>query len=324
LRPPKIRWTSGAASIRHRFYLSDACWRSIIKLHHVRYFDAVARHASLHGAARSLGIAQSAISRSLRELEQHLGVTLFERGRAGATLTEAGARFWLRAKRIQEEVRRSEDDAAQDQGLQTGSIIIGMSPSAQILFIPRIMGRFRERWPLVRLTILDGLAEDFEARLLDGTLDFFIGAGGEQGLHASLSVDSVVEIGRIIVARRGSRWSEMRRLADLTGAAWVQAGFAAADTNHLETAFAANGLEAPSPVSIAPSMLTTLLLLEAGDAVALVPSTWAEQRPAADAFTRLPIEDPLGVIGLSCIRRRSLPLTPAAQYLLDLALEVDL
>lgn len=294
-----------------------------MKLHHVRYFDAVARHASLHGAARSLGIAQSAISRSLRELEWHLGVILFERGRGGAMLTEAGHRFWVRAKRIQEEVRRSEDDALQAQGVQGGSVTIGMSPSAQILFIPRVMSRFRDRWPQVRVTILDGLAEDFETRLIDGTLDFFVGVSAEKGRHASLTMQTILTIPRVVVSRPGSRWSTVRKLANLGDAPWIQAGFVEEQADHLATVFGANDLPAPRPVSIAPSMLTSLLLLETGDAVALVPSIWAERWPATGVFTALPIEDPLGMISLCCIRRHSLPLTPASQYFLDLLLEAN-
>jgi hypothetical protein len=52
--------------------------------------------------------------------------------------------------------------------------------------------------------------------------------------------------------------------------------------------------------------------------VALVPSSWANVPPAAEAFVQVPVRDGLGVLHVCTIRRASLPLTPAPQAMLDL------
>eukprot|EP01031_Cornospumella_fuschlensis_P006796 gene6796-8452_t len=68
------------------------------KSRHLRDFIAIAHSRSLRAAATSLGLTQPAISRSLQELEEELGVPLFERHARGVLLTPAGEKFLVRAQ----------------------------------------------------------------------------------------------------------------------------------------------------------------------------------------------------------------------------------
>ena len=78
-----------------------------MKLHHLRNVVAVVERGSLRAGARHLGLAQPAVSRSIKELEQELGLVLFERNKFGMTLTRAGEVFVRRAKGIQAELART-------------------------------------------------------------------------------------------------------------------------------------------------------------------------------------------------------------------------
>ena len=69
-----------------------------MKLHHLRNVVAIVERGSLRAAAKHLGLAQPAMSRSVRELESELGVVLFERNKFGMTLTTVGEIFVRRAK----------------------------------------------------------------------------------------------------------------------------------------------------------------------------------------------------------------------------------
>jgi LysR family transcriptional regulator, regulator of abg operon len=62
-----------------------------MKLHHLRNVVAVVERGSLRAGAKHLGLAQPAVSRSIKELEQELGLVLFERNKFGMTLTAPGA-----------------------------------------------------------------------------------------------------------------------------------------------------------------------------------------------------------------------------------------
>src|SRR2546429_86348 len=71
----------------------------MIDLRHVRAVLAIARHEHFTRAAAALGLAQPALSQQIAQLEDDLGVRLFERSRRGARLTEAGRAFRARAER---------------------------------------------------------------------------------------------------------------------------------------------------------------------------------------------------------------------------------
>lgn len=292
-----------------------------MKLHHVRHFLAIAEHRSLHRASAHLGVAQSALSRSLMELEASLGAVLVERSRAGSHLTDSGRRFLVRAHAIDEEMRRAHEEAGQHGATRAGQVKIGMSPTGQMLLLPRVLPRFHRAWPEVTLSVQDGMAEDCEAGLVEGRLDFFAGARPGRPVDPALRHHALPAVERVVLARPDSRWLGHRRLADLMAAPWVSvraSGDAEADQ---DAVFQANGLPPPHPVGIATSMLTVWLMLRSIDALVLVPRTWWDETPTAGIFAQLAIDDALGRVEMCAIRRASLPLTPAAQNLFDMICE---
>ena len=291
-----------------------------MKLHHLTHFIAVAEHGSLHRAAGAIGVAQSAISRSLSELEGSLGSILLERRQRGTTLTPAGERFLIRARMIQEELRRSSEEAAQHAGATVGRLALAMSPTAQMLILPLVMRRFCRAWPGVHVTILDGLAESFEMPLLQGSVDIYAGICPIRARNPGLTQEHLAQVDRIVVSRTDSQWRAATSLAELTQASWIQIR-ADQREDALASMFEAQGLAPPRAMQATTSMLTVLLLLQSMDAVALVPRSWADCPPAAGAFVQLPIAAPLGAYTFCTLRSAALPLTPAAQAMLDLILD---
>jgi DNA-binding transcriptional LysR family regulator len=289
-----------------------------MKLHHIRHLLAIAEHGSLHRASARLGVAQSALSRSLVELEASLGTVLVERSRAGSLLTDAGQRFLVRARSIAEEMRRAQEEAAQHGGSGTGRVAFSMSPSAQMVLLPDILRPFHARWPDVTLTVQDGMAEDCEAGLVAGRLDFYVGACPNRPLDPCLRDHPLRQVDRVVLARPDSRWLGHRRLRDLVDAPWVSI-CASADTEaDGDAIFRANGLQPPRPFGVATSMLAAWLMMRAVDALAIVPRAWLDGTPGGGIFTPLHLDDPLGAVELCSVRRAALPLTPAAQHLFDL------
>ena len=97
-------------------------------LNQLRNVVAIAERGSLRSAARFLGVTQPAITRSIRELEHELGVTLFERHASGMALTAMGQVLVRRATSIQSEVGRVHSELAQLKGNQVGSIALACPP----------------------------------------------------------------------------------------------------------------------------------------------------------------------------------------------------
>src|SRR5262249_38064750 len=102
----------------------------VMKLTQLRHATAITERGSLRAAARHLGVAQPAFSRSIAELERELGAPLFERRAKGMVATSLGKAFVQRAAAILNDVRRAQDEFEQLRGNAVGSVSIGLSIAA--------------------------------------------------------------------------------------------------------------------------------------------------------------------------------------------------
>ncbi|MGD0186490.1 MAG: LysR family transcriptional regulator, partial [Roseiarcus sp.] len=101
----------------------------MVKLVSISQALLVAEHLSFSRAAQVLGIRQSAVSRRVRELEDRLGVSLFERDAGGVRLTEAGRRFLERSRSALAEIDHAVKGAASAGCGAEGAIRIGILSS---------------------------------------------------------------------------------------------------------------------------------------------------------------------------------------------------
>ena len=143
-----------------------------VDLRQLRYLLAVAEAGSISGAARSLYIAQPALSIALRNLERDLGLTLLERRRRGTDLTPAGAAFLAQAKLALQQVDEATRAARQAETRVAGrDIRIGLLP-ATLSSIPRsLLSAFRTQYPNVRIIYRElsyiGHTQDLLTRTVD-------------------------------------------------------------------------------------------------------------------------------------------------------------
>jgi LysR family nitrogen assimilation transcriptional regulator len=130
-------------------------------------------------AASILHIAQPALTRQIHLLEEELGVRLFERHPRGATPTIEAGMLLERASFILRYTEQLKHDMAATQRDAVGPVVLGMSPGlARVLAAPlaRIV---RDRYPGVRLQLIEEFADDLRTQLLDGTVDLAILNGPE-------------------------------------------------------------------------------------------------------------------------------------------------
>src|SRR4029078_11168232 len=95
-------------------------------------------------AARHLGVAQPAFTRSIAELERELGAPLFERRAKGMVATPLGQVFVRRATAILNDVRRARDEFEQLRGNAVGLVTIGLSIAAHLRLLPKTLRTFRQ------------------------------------------------------------------------------------------------------------------------------------------------------------------------------------
>lgn len=288
-----------------------------MKINALRDFLAVAERGSLRAAARQLGLGQPAMTRSIQELEKELGVVLLERRAKGVVLTPMGEVFLRRASAIRSEMARAQDELDQLTGLAQGRVRMCLSTAVHMALLPDALRPFRERYPQVRLEIIDAVLPRVERELVDGTLDLYIGPVFDE-VAGELAVEKLFDNERAVVCRKGHPLAGARSLRDLAQAEWLTAQLTHNAQDELTPIFQALGLPAPKVALQGHSALTFFFALAHSDLLMMLPAQWVEEPVFREWLQRIDVAEDLHAPPICIVRRTSLPLTPAADYFCDM------
>jgi DNA-binding transcriptional LysR family regulator len=142
-----------------------------MELRHLRYFVAVAEELSFNRAAQRLRISQPPLSNQIRQLEEELGVQLFERSSRGVRMTEAGEALLDEARRIFVQLEQTTRVVQRVGHGEVGRLTLGFVPSASNEMLPSILRTFRHRYPEVELFLREMRPDRVVQRLHDQQID---------------------------------------------------------------------------------------------------------------------------------------------------------
>lgn len=140
-------------------------------LRQIRVFLAVARHRSFRAAADRVSASQSSISIQIKQLEDRIGVTLFDRTTRVVRLTPAGAELLADFERLAAMADEVRVKCAQLAAGLTGHLRIGALPSIAEELLPEVIAQFRLEFPGVRIEILEAVEQDLIAAVKVGRCD---------------------------------------------------------------------------------------------------------------------------------------------------------
>jgi len=146
-------------------------------LRQLRSFVVLATQQHFGRAANQLHIAQPALSRQIRLLEEELGAPLFERHARGATPTREALVLLERADFVLRYVEQLRVDMLAQHAEPRGLVTVGMSPALAALLSLPIALALRERYPDIRLKIVETLAPTLYTMLVDGGVDLALLSG---------------------------------------------------------------------------------------------------------------------------------------------------
>jgi len=289
-----------------------------MKLAQLEHIVAIAERGSLRAAARQLNLAQPALTRSIRELEREFGVALFERHARGVVPTPTGQLLLRRATVILKETRQAQEEIAQAKGGVAGTLTAALSIVPHISLLPKVLPRFRRRYPDVRTRIIEAAYPTIERELVAGEIDFYAGPSPGAGLAPGLTTELLFENTRVVLARRGHPLQRARSLRDLVDAEWVTTSITHSAEEEFRELFERHGVPAPKLVMQAQLALSMMTVLAASDLLALLPVQWAQFAITRPLLRPIGVREPMPAPPVILARRAALPLTPAAEHFCDL------
>ncbi|MFA5965218.1 MAG: LysR family transcriptional regulator [Sphingomonas sp.] len=179
----------------------------------LRLFMQVARTSSFSETARVANLSQPALSRTIKLLEEDLGVRLFDRNSRNVALTAAGSALLPTVERLTGDFDLAFQELEQAFAGLKGRVIIGALPSAAAHFLPAIIADFREARPNVEIVVCDNLSGALFQQMLDRLIDFAITTppdAGEGFQFDPMMDDECVLVGRhedLANVSAPARWS---------------------------------------------------------------------------------------------------------------------
>lgn len=137
----------------------------------LRYFLAVAREGNITKAADLLHITQPTLSRQLAQLEDEMGVALFERGARKVALTDAGMLLRRRAEEIVDLADKTEQELTERDKLINGVISVGCGELASVQVLAEMFRAFKARYPAVSYELYAANADSTNERIEKGLSD---------------------------------------------------------------------------------------------------------------------------------------------------------
>lgn len=218
----------------------------MVKLQQLRALSAIAAAGSFQQAARTIGVSQPALSKSILELERQLGAPVLTRSSRGVALTDFGRVVLKRANSIRREFEKLEEDVSFLRSEFAGKLAFGFTQLAGVPAVADAIAAFRRRYPRVELSVFELRPHEILEGVRTGLHDFGLitlyGAPRLQGFETEVarSFDTVLISG----GRRDGPVS----VRDLLDREWLDADVADMPGGYLATLMSGLGLPLPGRV----------------------------------------------------------------------------
>lgn len=248
-----------------------------MELRHLRYFLAVAEEKHFGRAADRLHMAQPPLSNQIKQLENELGTTLFERTTRKVELTDAGTLLMDRARQILADVDAAQSDVAEVGRGAAGVLRVGFSGTATYRLMPEIVRISQEQLPNVRVQVSgEMLTPQMELAMLENRLDAAILRPPVQSAEISLDeleqtplVAALPLDHRLVAATEGDEPISIERLAGEDVVSYPRSSSVASVVTELSRQAGFR----PRIVQEATETSTLIALVGAGLGIAYVPGS---------------------------------------------------
>lgn len=235
-------------------------------------FVDLASHFHMPTVAALHGISQPAVSMAIRELEQSLGVRLFDRTVRGTVPTPSGDVLACHARRAIAVLKLIRQDLAALRGSVEGTVTIGALPLGRTMILPTAIAQLIVKHPKLELQTVESPYEVLATGLRSGDIDFILGALRPHETALDFETESLFSDVISLVARRGHPLTKKRNLSmqDLLEAKWVLSRTRSPTCDSIAKAFERMGYDAPTPAVATGDLAILRCLLLQSDLITAI------------------------------------------------------
>lgn len=281
-----------------------------VGLRQLRAFLAVARRGSFTRAAEDVGLSQSAVSLSVRQLENELGLKLLDRTTRQVQLTTIGSTLVATGSRLIDELDATLRELRDIGEQHRGRVVMACVPAVARSLMPECVVYCATRWPSISLSIDDSAASEVIRKVARGEAEFGIASG--EIASAELLVQPLMEDPFRLVCRRDDPLAakDSVRWTQLTGRRLVMLDNTSGSRHVIEATLSSTGTQVEVFLELAqPS--SVLGMVETGVGIAIVPQL-AAPRSDDTVLATLRLVRPVVNRTILMLRRRDRSLSPAA------------
>lgn len=261
-----------------------------MQLNQLRVFLAIVDAGSIRAAARQLGVTQPGITKTLRQLETGLRVRLLDRTQHGVVPTLAGRAFIARARAVQSELRKANEELAQLAGERAGSVSFGITLVA-LHIVPEAFSRFRAEFPDARVRLVEAVSHLLLPQIRDETLDFAVGrwVGGKP--PSWMHVNPLYRTETVVAGRAGHPLAKAGSLKQLVNADWATVSPPGISGSVIEQTFTLAELPVPKSITYCESFAALLTLVGGTDLLVTLPRVLAAHPMGGGGLEIFPIRE---------------------------------
>ena len=270
-------------------------------------------------AAEAASMTQPAASKLLAEMEDMLGVKLFERHARGVAPTWYGHVLIRRARAAMSEIGRAQEEIAALRAGRMGQASIGTVVNPGTNLVPQAIAEVKREFPDILVRVEMDYSRPLVAKLLDGQLDIVIGRIlGPEGV-GELEFEPLADEPHSVIARAGHPLASRANLqhADLVRHGWILPPADSVLRARLDSMFMEHGVQTPTNAIETSSLPVTSTLLRGSDMLTALPVESVAPLIQAKLLTVLPIELGVRMESFGIIRRRDYILPPGAERILQ-------
>ena len=296
-----------------------------IKFRDLHIALAVAQSGSMLKAAEALAISQPVVSKVIADLEQTLGVRLFDRSRKGVVPTASGRALLNRSRTAFDELKQGVKEIEFLNDPMAGELRIGSSPALAEGVVVTVIDRLSRKYPRASFHVVTGNTEAIYEELRERRVELGFARMSGLASEKDMKLEALFEEPLVVVAGMKNPWARRRKitLAELMNEPWTWPTPGSVIDSLVVAAFRASGLEAPRAAVYTDSFNMRTKLAATGHFLAIAPASMLRFPAKVSSIKLLPVEFPTtthGQIGIMTLKNRTL--SALAQRFIECAREV--